>query len=135
MNTYAAEVIDIQLENGKLIIPRVCCAVDCGIVVNPDAATNLAEGSIVDGIGNALFGSMTFKDGVPDKNNFSTYRMIRHHEAPKAIDVHFVQNDFDPTGMGEPPFPPVFGALANALYKATGKRFYDQPFISTLNNM
>jgi isoquinoline 1-oxidoreductase subunit beta len=135
MNTYAAEVIDIKLEKGKLIIPRVCCAMDCGIVVNPDAATNLSEGAIVDGIGNALFGAMTFKDGVPEKNNFSTYRMIRNSEAPKSIDVHFVQNEVDPTGMGEPPLPPVFGALANALYKATGKRFYDQPFISELNRI
>ena len=62
------------------------------------------------------------------KNNFNKYRMIRHSEAPKAIDIHFVQNDIDPTGMGEPTFPPTFGALANALYKATGKRLYDQPF-------
>jgi len=80
-----------------------------------------------------LYGSMTFKDGVPDKNNFNKYRLIRYREAPKAIDVHFVQNDFDPTGMGEPSFPPVFGALANALYKATGKRLYDQPFGTSLN--
>ncbi len=49
-------------------------------------------------------------------------------EAPKAIDVHFVQNEIAPTGVGEPPFPPIFGALANALYKATGKRVYRQPF-------
>jgi len=133
-NTYAAQVVDIKFEKGKLVIPRVCCAIDCGLVVNPDAAINLTEGAIVDGIGNALFGSITFKNGVPDKNNFHSYRMIRHNEAPKAIDVHFVQNDFDPTGMGEPAFPPVFGALANALYKATGKRFYDQPFISQLNS-
>ena len=132
MNTYAAEVIDIKLENGKLTIPRVCCAVDCGIVVNPDAAINLSQGAIIDGLGNAMFGAMTFKNGVPEKNNFSTYRMIRHNEAPKAIDIHFVENDFDPTGMGEPPFPPVIGALANALYKATGRRFYDQPFIPVL---
>ncbi len=48
--------------------------------------------------------------------------------APKAIDVHFVKNEMAPTGLGEPPFPPVFGAVANALYKATGKRFYNQPF-------
>jgi len=102
-------------------------------VVNPDAATNLTEGAIVDGIGNALYGGLTFKEGVPDKNNFHSYRMIRHNEAPGSIDVHFVQNDFDPTGMGEPAFPPIFGALANALYKATGKRFYEQPFISQLN--
>lgn len=127
-NSYAGQVIDIKLENGNLTIPRVCCAVDCGIVVNPDAAINLTEGAVVDGIGNALFGNLTFKNGVPEKNNFHSYRMIRHRESPKAIDVHFVQNNFDPTGMGEPAFPPVFGALANALYKATGKRYYEQPF-------
>jgi isoquinoline 1-oxidoreductase beta subunit len=132
-NTYCAIVLDVKLENSKLTIPRVCCAVDCGLVVNPDAAINLAEGSVVDAVGNALYGTMSFKEGKPEKNNFHSYRMIRNSEAPKAIDVHFVQNDVDPTGLGEPAFPPVFGALANALYKATGKRFYDQPFISALN--
>lgn len=127
-NTYVAQVLDVKIEDDKPVIPRVCCAVDCGIVVNPDAAKNLAEGAIVDGIGNALYGAMTFKEGVPEKNNFDKYRIIRHREAPKAIDVHFVKNEIDPTGMGEPAFPPVFGALANALYKATGKRLYHQPF-------
>lgn len=128
-NTYVAQVLELKLENNKPVIPNVFCAVDCGIVVNPDAATNLTEGAIVDGIGNALFGEMTFIDGVPQKTNFDTYRMIRHSEAPKTIDVHFVQNEIDPTGMGEPAFPPVFGALANAMYQATGKRYYSQPFM------
>jgi isoquinoline 1-oxidoreductase beta subunit len=105
---------------------------DCGIVVNPDAAVNMAEGAIVDGIGNALYGSMTFQDGVPAHRNFDTYRTIRHSEAPAAIDVHFVKNEVDPTGLGEPPFPPVFGALANALYRATGKRVSVQPFAAQL---
>ncbi len=127
-NSYAAHVVDMTVEDGKPVIPRVFSAIDCGIVVNPDAATNMVEGAVVDGIGNALFGAMTFKDGVPEKNNFNTYRMIRHSEAPKAIEVHFVENDIDPTGLGEPPFPPIFGALANAMYKATGKRVYEQPF-------
>ena len=89
----------------------------------------MAEGGIVDGIGNAFYGEMTFKDGVPQKNNFHQYRMIRMSEAPKEIEVHFVQNEIDPTGLGEPTFPPVFGALANALYQATGKRMYHQPFL------
>ena len=129
-NTYVAEVLDLTIKEGKPVVDRVCCAVDCGIVVNPDAATNLAEGAIVDGIGNALFGSMTFKVGVPDKSNFDAYRMIRIGEAPRKIDVHFVENQIDPTGMGEPPFPPVFAALANAMYKATGKRYYHQPYLS-----
>jgi len=134
-NSYVAQVLDLTIENGKPVIKRVCCAVDCGIVVNPDAATNLAEGAIVDAVGNALYGALTFKNGVPDKNNFNKYRMIRHSEAPKAIDIHFVQNDIDPTGMGEPTFPPTFGALANALYKATGKRLYDQPFSNNLEEL
>ena len=126
--TYVAQVLDVVMENGKPKVPRVSCAVDCGIVINPDAAINMTEGAIVDGIGNAMFGAMTFNNGSPDKTNLDKYRMIRHSEAPKEIDVHFVQNDIDPTGMGEPPFPPIFGALANALYKATGKRYYHQPF-------
>jgi isoquinoline 1-oxidoreductase subunit beta len=92
----------------------------------------MVQGAVVDGIGNAFYGGLTFKDGVPEQNNFNRYRMIRLREAPKKIDVHFVQNDIDPTGLGEPPFPPVFGAVANALYKNTGKRFYNQPFINDL---
>jgi CO/xanthine dehydrogenase Mo-binding subunit len=128
-NTYVAQVLDIVLDDGKPVVQNVSCAVDCGIVVNPDAAANMAEGAIVDGIGNALFGVLPFKDGVPQRNNFHNYRMIRMREAPQAIDVHFVKSDVDPTGMGEPPFPPIFGAVANALYRATGKRYYDQPFL------
>jgi isoquinoline 1-oxidoreductase beta subunit len=127
-NSYVAEVVDLKLQDGKPVFENVYAAVDCGIVVNPDAATNMGEGGIVDGIGNALFGEMTFVKGVPAKKNFDTYRMIRQKEAPKNIEVHFVKNELDPTGLGEPLFPPIFAAVANALYKATGKRFYDQPF-------
>ena len=63
-------------------------------------------------------------------SRLNQYRIIRHKEAPKKIEVHFVQNNFDPTGLGEPMLPPVVGALANALYKATGTRYYNQPFTS-----
>lgn len=128
-NTYVAEVIDIVVKNKKPVVQNVTAAVDCGIVVNRDAAINMAQGGIVDGIGNALYGELTFRDGKPSKRNFNTYRMIRHSEAPKAVDVHFVDNQMDPTGLGEPLFPPVFAALANAMYKATSKRFYTQPFL------
>ena len=127
-NTYVAEVLDLEIKDNKPVVNNVVAAVDCGIVINPDAAANMGEGGIVDGIGNALFGEMTFKDGVPQKNNFHQYQMIRQQETPKAIEVHFVQNDHDPTGLGEPLFPPVFASVANALYKATGKRYYNQPF-------
>ena len=128
-NSYAAQVLDLEMKGGIPVINKVWSAVDCGIVVNPDAATNLVEGAIVDGIGNALYGNQPIKDGVPTRKNFDAYRMIRMSEAPKEIEVHFVQNGIDPTGLGEPAFPPVFAALANALYRKTNKRYYNQPFI------
>jgi isoquinoline 1-oxidoreductase beta subunit len=109
-------------------VERVVSAMDCGIVVNPDAATNMVEGAVIDGIGNSFYGKLSHKDGAAEQNNFNRYRIIRHSEVPKKIEVHFVKNEFDPTGLGEPPFPPVFGAVANALYKTTNKRYYNQPF-------
>jgi isoquinoline 1-oxidoreductase beta subunit len=127
-NSYAAHVVDVVKKDGQPYIERVFSAVDCGVVVNPDAAINMVQGAVVDGIGNALYGGLTHKDGVSEQNNFNRYRIIRHKEAPKRIDVSFVKSDVDPTGLGEPPFPPVFAAVANALYRNIGKRFYDQPF-------
>jgi isoquinoline 1-oxidoreductase beta subunit len=128
-NSYVAQVMDIQMENGKPVIKKVHAAVDCGIVVNPDAAKNMIEGGVVDGIGHALYSGLTFKDGSPEKDNFDSYRLIRHNEAPESIEVDFVDNGIDPTGLGEPGMPPAVGAVANALYRATGKRHYHQPFM------
>ncbi|MCB0855116.1 MAG: xanthine dehydrogenase family protein molybdopterin-binding subunit, partial [Bacteroidetes bacterium] len=71
--TYAAHVLDLVLEDGKPVVKNVCTALDCGIVINPDAAANMAEGAITDGIGNALFGEMTFTNGVAEKTNFDKY--------------------------------------------------------------
>jgi len=127
-NSYAAHIVDMVKRNGQPYVERVFSAVDCGIVINPDAAINMVEGAVVDGIGNAFYGGLIHKEGVAQQNNFHSYRIIRMHEVPKKIEVHFVQNDLDPTGLGEPPFPPVFGAVANALYKYTGDRYYDQPY-------
>jgi isoquinoline 1-oxidoreductase beta subunit len=125
---YAAHVVEMTLKAGQPYVEQVFSAMDCGIVINPDAAQNMVEGAVIDGIGNALYGGMNFKEGKTEHSNLDTYHVIRHNEAPKKVSVHFVQNDIDPTGLGEPPFPPVFGAVANALYKATGKRHYIQPF-------
>ncbi|SNR45833.1 isoquinoline 1-oxidoreductase, beta subunit [Maribacter sedimenticola] len=127
--SYVAQVLDIVMENDTPVVHKVTAAIDCGIVVNPDAASNLSEGGVIDGIGHAMYSGLTFKDGMPEQSNFDRYRLIRHKEAPKKIETYFVQSDIDPTGMGEPPFPPIMGALANALYKATGQRHYHQPFI------
>jgi isoquinoline 1-oxidoreductase beta subunit len=131
-NSYAAQVLDLKVEDGQVQVEKVVQAVDCGWVINPDAAKNLCEGAVVDGIGTAMFGELKFVNGAPDKSNFDQYRMIRMKEAPKVIETHFVESQVDPTGLGEPGYPPVFAALANALYQATGKRFYDQPFAKQL---
>ncbi|MBL7814061.1 MAG: xanthine dehydrogenase family protein molybdopterin-binding subunit [Saprospiraceae bacterium] len=132
--SYAAHIIDMSInKDNEPQVDRVVSAMDCGVVINPDAARNMVEGAVTDGVGNALYGNMSFQDGKTAHNNLNTYRIIRMNEAPKKIEVHFVENDIDPTGLGEPPFPPVFGAMANALYKATGKRYYLQPFGNEIN--
>jgi isoquinoline 1-oxidoreductase beta subunit len=131
-NSYVAQVMDLTVENDKPVIQKIWCAVDCGIVINPIAAKNQIEGGIVDGIGHALYSGLTFNEGMPEQVNFDKYRLIRHSEAPKEIETHFVDNGIDPTGLGEPSLPPIIGALANALYKATGRRFYSQPFITAM---
>jgi isoquinoline 1-oxidoreductase beta subunit len=134
-SSYAAHVIDVSMKGVQPVVDKVVTAMDCGFVVNPEGAKNMVEGAVVDGIGNALYGGMKIEKGVAVQKNLNQYRIIRHREAPKKIDVHFVQNTIDPTGLGEPPFPPVFGALANALYKATGKRLYNQPYLNELNKL
>ncbi|NHF59034.1 xanthine dehydrogenase family protein molybdopterin-binding subunit [Flavobacteriaceae bacterium TP-CH-4] len=129
-NSYVAQVLDLTMEGDTPTIDKVWCAVDCGIVINPLSARNQIEGGIIDGIGHATYSQMTFTDGKPDQENFDTYNLIRNNQAPKEIETFFVENGIDPTGLGEPSLPPVIGALANALYKATGQRYYHQPFIS-----
>ena len=131
-NTHVAEVADIVMDNGLPIVKKVTCAVDCGIVVNPLGALNQIKGGIIDGIGHAMYSELTFKEGTPQSNNFNSYQLIRMGQTPAEIDVHFVENDIAPTGLGEPTLPPVGAAVANAIYAATGKRLYKQPY---MNNM
>lgn len=84
------------------------------------------------GIGHAMYSAMTFADSKPDQSNFNKYRLLRHREAPQEIEIFFVQNGIDPTGLGEPSLPPIAAALANAIYAATGKRLRQQPFVDQL---
>ncbi|MEP5240902.1 MAG: molybdopterin cofactor-binding domain-containing protein, partial [Flavobacteriaceae bacterium] len=131
-NSYVAQVVDLKMEDGLPKIQKVWCAIDCGIVVNPEGALNQVEGGIIDGIGHAMYSAMTFKDSQPDQSNFNTYRLIRHKEAPLEIETFFVENGIDPTGLGEPSLPPIAAALANAIYSATGKRVRQQPFVENM---
>ncbi len=128
-NTHVAEVAEVHMTDDGPVIKKVTAAVDCGIVINPYAAQNQIEGGIVDGIGHAMFGHFPIDKGRAKSDNFNTYRMIRMNEAPE-IGVYFVKSEKSPTGLGEPSLPPVGGAIANALYRATRKRMYKQPFIN-----
>ena len=129
-NSYVAQVIDLVMDDrGNPVVQKVWCAVDCGIVVNKEGALNQIEGGIVDGLGHAMYSQLTFKDGAPEQQNFDRYRLIRNNEAPLEIEVFFAENEIAPTGLGEPGLPPVAGALASALYKATSKRYYRQPYM------
>lgn len=131
-NTHVAEVADIEMDNGILIVKKVTVAVDCGIVVNPLGAKNQVVGGVIDGIGHALYGELTFKNGIPQSNNYNSYQLIRMGQTPQ-VDVHFIDSNEAPTGLGEPTLPPVGGAIANAIYKATGKRLTKMPFMNHLD--
>ncbi|GAA4270075.1 xanthine dehydrogenase family protein molybdopterin-binding subunit [Hyunsoonleella aestuarii] len=131
-NTHVAEVADITMENGIPSVKKVTCAIDCGIVINPLGAMNQCKGGVLDGIGHAMYSDFGFSNGVPQSNNFNSYQLIRMGQTPK-VDIHFIENDIDPTGLGEPTLPPVGAAVANAIYKATGKRLTKQPYMSNMN--
>jgi CO/xanthine dehydrogenase Mo-binding subunit len=79
-----------------------------------------------------MYSELKFENGASIHKNFDTYQLIRHAQAPQEIEVFYVENDISPTGLGEPGLPPAVGALANAMYKATGKRYYNTPFASAV---
>jgi isoquinoline 1-oxidoreductase beta subunit len=124
--TYVAQVADISIQNGKVKVHRVYCAVDCGRVINLSGAETQIEGGITDGLGHMLYGEITFKNGEVEQKNFNNYRMIRMPEVPD-IQVEFINTEAEPQGLGEPGLPPIAAAVANALFAATGKRIRKLP--------
>ena len=130
-NTHVAEVADIEMKDGMPLVKKVTCVIDCGIVVNPLGAKNQVTGGVIDGIGHAMYGELTFKNGIPQSDNYLDYRLIRMNETPE-VDIHFIENELAPTGLGEPSFPPAAAAVANAIFAATGKRITKQPFIKNM---
>lgn len=131
-NTPVAEIAEVEMNGGKPVLKKVTCAVDCGIVVNPMGATNQIQGGVIDGIGHAMYGNLTFENGVPSPNNFDRYDLIRMSQTPQ-VDVHFVKSNEAPTGLGEPSLPPAGAAVSNAIYAATGKRITKQPLMQNFD--
>jgi isoquinoline 1-oxidoreductase beta subunit len=123
--TYVAQVAEVTVaRNGDIKVDRVVCAVDCGTPINPDVITAQMEGGIGFGLGAALYGAITLKDGKVEQ---TAYQVLRIDEMPK-VEVHIVQSSEAPTGVGEPGVAPIGPAVANAVFAATGKRLRILPF-------
>jgi isoquinoline 1-oxidoreductase beta subunit len=126
MDSYVAQVVEISIQNGRVKIHRVVCAIDCGLAVNPDGVRAQLEGSIIFGLTAALYGEITLQQGKIKQRNFNDYKMLRMNESP-AIEVCIVETQEKMGGAGEPGVPPIAPALANAVYAATGRRIRSLP--------
>jgi isoquinoline 1-oxidoreductase beta subunit len=135
--SYCAQVVELSLEGGSgtgpaarrtVRVHKVTCALDCGIVVNQSGVEAQAQGGVIDGLGHAFYGEITIDKGRAVEGNFDRYRLIRHREAPAAIDVHIVPSTMRPTGFGEIAVPVIAPAVANAIAAATGQRLRRTPF-------
>lgn len=124
--SYAAQVAEVSVEGTLIKVRRVVCAVDCGFVVNPDIVASQVESGIVFGLSAALKQRIDIEAGRVKQGNFHEFEVVRLNECP-AIEVHVVQSGEEPTGIGEPPVPPVAPAVANAVFAATGKRLRSLP--------
>ncbi len=126
--SYVAAVVQVEVKpDGALTIPEVDVAVDAGFVAHPERARAQMEGATVMGLGNALYGEISFRDGRVVQANYNDYRVMRLDAAPRVVRVHLVASDKPPGGIGEPGVPPMAPALANAIFAATGRRIRSLP--------
>ena len=125
--SYAAEVAEVSVDaQHRVRVHRVVAVVDCGRPINRLGVEAQAQGGVLDGVGMALHGEITVERGRAVQNNFADYRLLRISEAP-AVEVHIVDSQEEPTGFGEIALPPCAGAIANALFAATGTRVRKLP--------
>lgn len=125
--TYVAEVAEVSIEGGMIKVNRITAAIDCGQLVNPDGIAAQVEGAVAYGLSAALGGAITIKNGAVEQSNFHDYPLLTIATMP-AIDVFIVPSRALPTGTGEPGLPPAAPAVANAVFKLTGKRLRKMPF-------
>ncbi len=117
------------MENNEPRVHRVVSVVDCGRVINPNILEQQIQGAVIFGLTNALRAQITIDKGRVVQGNFDDYQPIRMNEAPK-VEAYFVPSTEPPTGVGEPPVPPLAPALCNAIYAATKKRVRALPIVS-----
>jgi isoquinoline 1-oxidoreductase beta subunit len=130
--SYIASVVEVEVDGqGRVRVPRVIQVVDAGIVVNPDRVRAQFEGAAVMGIGLAMTGEISAAGGRVTQTNFDTFQVPRINDAPVQVDVHIVESDAPPGGVGEPGLPPIVPALVNAIFAATGTRIRELPISKT----
>jgi isoquinoline 1-oxidoreductase beta subunit len=117
--THVAQIAEVSIEDGVIRVHKVTCAVDCGRVINPDGVIAQMEGGIIFGMTAALYGEITIEDGQIQQSNFNNYKLLRMREAP-VIDVHILETDNSPSGIGEMGVPPTAPAIANAVFALAG---------------
>jgi isoquinoline 1-oxidoreductase beta subunit len=126
-STYLATIAQVAVSgDGEVQISRVVCAVDCGMIVNPDTVTAQIEGGVIFGLTAALFGEITIRDGRVEQSNFNDYRVLRINEAP-TVEVHLIKSSEPPGGIGEVGTVGAAPALTNAIFAATGVRIRRLP--------
>jgi len=128
--SYIATVVHVEVrEDGKIAIPRVDTAIDCGFCVHPERVRSQLEGAAVMGLTLAKYGEISFKSGAVEQSNFNDYQLVRIDESPKETRVYIVENGIEvpASGVGEPGVPPFAPALCNAIFAATGKRIRRLP--------
>jgi isoquinoline 1-oxidoreductase subunit beta len=125
-NSYVASVVEVSMVDDKVKVHNVYSVVDCGTAVNRNTITAQLEGAAIFGMSIAYYGKITAKEGAIEQNSYSDYRMIRINEIPK-VHVEIVESTEKPTGVGEPGVPVIAPAIINAIFKLTGKRYYNLP--------
>lgn len=126
--TYVACVVEVAVDaNNKIRIPKVDYVVDCGIAVNPERIKAQFEGGAAFAASLALKSEITVSTGAVQQSNFHNYQVARMSDAPFETAVHIIESNEKPTGVGEPPVPPLIPALCNAIFAATGKRIRQLP--------
>lgn len=126
--SYVAAVIEVEvLPDGTVLVPRATMAVDAGFIANPDRARAQMEGAVVMAMSNTLYSEIAFAEGKVVQSNYRDYEVARMRAAPRRVDVHLVESEGLPGGIGEPGVPPACGAIANAIFAATGVRVRELP--------
>lgn len=126
-NTPCAHVAEVSVVDNQIKVHKVTCAIDPGMAINPDQIRAQCEGSIIMGQSAVLYEKMTVKDGALMPTIYGPYQMALMRDAPKEIDVVILENADAPGAMGEPPLGPIGAAIANAVFRITGKRLREMP--------